>query len=356
MLEALVDRAARTLGVDSVELRRRNLIRAFPYRNPQGLVYDSGDYARCLDLALSLADATDAGPVDGRGVALYVERAGGAFEAAEIALEPGGRFAVASSARPHGQGHDTTFAQIAADRLHVDPGQIGLHFGDSAAIPEGVGTFGSRSVAMAGSAVALAAEELVARARTLAGETPGAGDRVMDWDRMAALARERGEPLRAGARFESANVFSSGAYVADVRIDRATGELTVVRLVAVDDAGILINPLLAHGQVIGGAVQALGECLVEEVVYDEEGQLRTGSFLDYSLLTSAEIPPVVCGEVQTPSPLNPLGAKGAGEGGAVGALPAVANAVADALAGRHLDPPYTAEKLWRALREVPARA
>ncbi len=155
--------------------------------------------------------------------------------------------------------------------------------------------------------------------------------------------------MRAEAQFRSANVFSSGAYAASVRIDRATGALTVERLVAVDDAGTLINPLLVHGQVIGGAVQALGECLCEEAVYDEDGQMRSGSFLEYGLLTAADIPPIVTGEVQTPSPLNPLGAKGAGEGGAVGALPAVANAVVDALGGRHVAPPFTAEKLWRAL-------
>ena len=145
-------------------------------------------------------------------------------------------------------------------------------------------------------------------------------------------------------------MFSSGAYAADVEIDRGTGHLTVRRLVAVDDAGTLINPLLAHGQVIGGAVQGLGECLVEEAVYDAEGQMRSGSFLDYSLLTAAEIPPILTGEVQTPSPLNPLGAKGAGEGGSVGSLAAVANAVTDALGGCHVDPPYTADKLWRALQ------
>jgi carbon-monoxide dehydrogenase large subunit len=184
---------------------------------------------------------------------------------------------------------------------------------------------------------------------------------VLSWERLAAAAadprrqppgREPG-PLRAEARFESANVFSSGAYAAAVRVDRGTGQLTVDRLVAVDDAGTLINPLLVHGQVIGGAVQALGECLSEEAIYDDSGQMRTGSFLDYSLLTAAEIPPIITGEVQTPSPLNPLGAKGAGEGGAVGTLAAVANAVTDALDGRPVAPPFTAEKLWRAL-QLPA--
>ena len=371
MIEALVDEAARQTGIDRVELRRRNLIRTFPHTTPTGLVYDSGDFERCLDLALELSDqpaapatataapaTATAAPttttpppgeddcVRGTGIAVYIERAGGAFESAAIDLLPDGRFAVASSSSPHGQGHDITFAQIAADRLGVPVDAIALHFGDSATTPPGVGTFGSRSVAMAGSAVAVASDELVERARTLAVEVGLDTGPTLNW---TALAQAADAPLRAEATFRSANVFSSGAYAASVHIDRATGVLTVERLVAVDDAGTLINPLLVHGQVIGGAVQALGQCLCEEAVYDEDGQMRSGSLLEYGLLTAADIPPILTGEVQTPSPLNPLGAKGAGEGGAVGALAAVANAVTDALGGRYVSPPFTAEKLWRAL-------
>lgn len=357
MLEALVDEAARQTGIDRITLRRRNLIRTFPHTTPTGLEYDSGDFERCLDLALELAgdeaQASDAGHARGTGIAVYVERAGGAFESATIELLSGGRFTIASSSSPHGQGHDTTWAQIAADRLGVELDAIELRFGDSAGVPPGVGTFGSRSVAMAGSAVSLAAEQLVKRARELAAEVGIDADDALNW---TALAQAADAPLRAEATFRSANVFSSGAYAAAVRIDRATGVLTVERLVAVDDAGTLINPLLVHGQVIGGAVQALGQCLSEEAVYDEDGQMRSGSFLEYGLLTAADIPPIVTGEVQTPSPLNPLGAKGAGEGGAVGALAAVANAVTDALGGKYVSPPFTAEKLWRALREVDGAA
>lgn len=404
MLEGLVDDAARRLGMDRVQLRRRNLIRSFPHRTATGLAYDSGDYERCLDLALELADAapdaapqagSDAGEPDGSGVApgavggadflsgtgiaLYVERAGGAWESAEIELRPDGSFTIASSSSPHGQGHDITFAQIAADHLHAAVDAIELHFGDSATSPPGVGTFGSRSVAMAGSAIAVTAHELVARARGLAAELLGVGPEVVEltaagftaagaaaavgWAELARAVQDprrwsRGDPpggLRATGRFDSANVFSSGAYAASVAIDCGTGQLTVRRLVAVDDVGTVINPRLVHGQVVGGAVQALGECLTEEAVYDDAGQMRTGSFLDYSLLTAAEVPPIVTGAVATPSPLNPLGAKGAGEGGAVGTLAAVANAVTDALGGCRVDPPFTAEKLWRALHEVPVR-
>jgi carbon-monoxide dehydrogenase large subunit len=387
MIEAIVDQAAGELGIDRVELRRRNLIRQFPYRTPTGLEYDSGDYERCLDLALELAgeDAARAltaaphppansPPPSGTGVALYVERAGGAWESATIELELDGRFVIATSANAHGQGHETTFAQIAADRLSAPLDAIAIRCGDSATSPRGVGTFGSRSVAMAGSAVLVAADKLVGQARALAAhllearpeelELGPAGfaasarpDTTIGWGELARAAYQPGRlpderelgALHADARFRSANVFSSGAYVASVEIEPTTGALTVVRLVAVDDCGTVINPLLVHGQVLGGAVQALGECLVEEASFDETGQNRSGSFLDYSLLTSAEIPEIVTGEVHTPSPLNPLGAKGAGEGGAVGALAAVAGAVTAALGGVSLDPPYTAEKLWRAL-------
>jgi carbon-monoxide dehydrogenase large subunit len=335
MIERLVDDAARQVGIDRVELRRRNLIRSFPYETPLGLSYDSGDYERCLDVALSLLGDEGA---DGTGVVLYVERAAGQWESATISLEPGGRFVVASSASPHGQGHDMTFAQIAAERLGVDLDRITLRFGDSDHVPRGVGTFGSRSTAVAGSAIVLAADRLLEQARRRA------GGRALHW---AELAREA--PLRAEARFDSELVFSSGAYAAAVDVDAETGRLTVLRVIAVDDAGTIINPLLAHGQIIGGAVQGLGECVIEEAIYDEDGQLRTATFVDYGLLTASEIPEIVTGEVASPSPRNPLGAKGVGEGGTIGTLAAVANAVVDALGGSHVDPPYTAEKLWRAL-------
>jgi carbon-monoxide dehydrogenase large subunit len=365
MLEALVDRAARELGLDRIALRRRNLIRSFPHRTPLGHEYDSGDFARCLELALELSGLEPTpepgGAARGRGVALYVERAGGQWEAAEIALGPAGGFVIASSSSPHGQGHETTFAQIAAQRLGCEPGQVQLRFGDSATVPAGVGTFGSRSVAMAGSAIVKAVDALVRSALPLAAallaveldEVAYAGGRFVggarsaSWVDVAAADPE----LSAAARFESPLLFSSGAHAADVEIDRETGRLHVRRIVAVDDAGTLINPLLAHGQVVGGVAQALGECLTEEVIYDENGQNRTASFMDYLLPSASQIPEIVLGDVCTPTPHNPLGAKGAGEGGAVGALAAIANAVADALGGRHLDPPFHAEKLWRALRE-----
>jgi carbon-monoxide dehydrogenase large subunit len=252
---------------------------------------------------------------------MYIERCGGLWESAEVERRPDGKLIVRTGSSPHGQGHETVFAQIAADELGIDPADVQVLWGDTAETPAGIGTFASRSVAMGGSALLLALRKL----------------------------KEQGGD-RASARFESELAFSSGAYAAAVEIVRETGELRVVRVAAVDDAGPIVNPLLAEGQVYGGTVQALGELLIEEAVYDDDGQLRTASFADYGLPTAAELPPLLAAFVETPSPLNPLGVKGIGEGGAIGALPAVANAVADAL-GLHLDPPYTAERLWHALHE-----
>jgi carbon-monoxide dehydrogenase large subunit len=340
LIETTIDAAARELGCDPVELRRRNLIRSFPYRTALGWTYDSGDFERCLDRALELIEeqaapappaaagwaappaalaAPDETPdvLVGTGVALSVERSGGLFEHAEIEIDDAGDVLVTVGSTPAGQGHKTLFAQIAADRLGVDPARVTVRTGDTGALGRGVGSFASRSTVMGGSAVVAAAEDLLTR-----------GGR------------------RGSARFESEQVFASGAYAAVVEVERVTGVVRVRRLAAVDDAGRIINPLLAEGQVVGGTVQGLGACLSEEVVHDEDGQPAP---FEYALLTAAEVPEITTEFVESPSPLNPLGAKGIAESGTIGAPPAVANALAAAL-GRHLDPPYTAEKVWRALR------
>ena len=348
-LECTVDIAARELGIDPLELRRRNLIRDLPYRTALGWTYDSGDYGRCLDRAAELVGqrrGDDDERVVGTGFGMYVERAGGQFESAEAELLPTGRLLVRSGSSPHGQGHDTTFAQIAAERFGVAPEDVELRFGDSREVPRGVGTFASRSVAMGGSAVAQAVDALKEKCEAVA-ERLGAGSSLRE-------VAEVEPALRASARFESDLVFSSGAYGAVVEIERATGRLRVLRLVAVDDAGTIVNPLLAEGQVVGGSAQGLGECLVEQAAYDEEGNPTFASFVGYSLLTAVEMPELVTEFVESPSPLNPLGAKGIGEGGAIGTPPAVANAVADALGGVRVDPPFSDEKLWRALRKAAA--
>jgi carbon-monoxide dehydrogenase large subunit len=351
LIERMVDLAARELGLDPVEIRRRNFVppEAFPYETPLGWTYDSGSFERCLDAVLELGEidrlreerdrARAEGRVVGIGVGMYLERAGGLWESAEIRVEPDGRVTVRTGSSPHGQGHETTFAQIAADELGVDPAAIEIVWGDSGEVPPGVGTFASRSVAMGGSAIVVAARELEERAEAACVT-------------LAALAASEGG-VESSGRFDSGLVFASGAYLAVVEIDAGTGHLQVRSIAAVDDSGRIVNPLLAEGQVLGATVQGLGQSLVEEAVYDEEGQPRTSSFADYSLLTAAELPAIESRFVETPSPLNPLGSKGIGEGGAIATPAAVANAVADALAPfgvRHVDPPFTEAKLWRLLR------
>jgi aerobic carbon-monoxide dehydrogenase large subunit len=322
LLERTVDAAARELGIDPVELRRRNLVREFPHETPLGFTYDSGDYEACLDKAIELAGEPPPGA--GLGIALYVERAGGQWESAEMTREDDGRVIVRSSSFPHGQGHDTIYAQIVADRLGIPIDDVELRFGDSAEVPGGVGTFGGRSIPMAGSAVAVAADRLAAGERS------------------------------ASVRFESEMVFGSGAYAAIVSVDEETGALEVHRIAAVDDAGTIINPLLAEGQVLGGTIHGLGTVLTEEFAYDDDQPLAT-NFTSYAMLSAGEQPPVETAFVESPSPLNPLGAKGIGEAGTIGTPAAIANAVTAALGGRWVDPPFTPEKLWRAVARRPPR-
>jgi aerobic carbon-monoxide dehydrogenase large subunit len=366
-VECTVDVAARQLGIDPLEVRRRNFIREFPYDTALGWTYDSGDFGRCLELAEELVEperTADEERVIGTGFGMYVERAGGQFETAEAELLPTGRLLVRSGSSPHGQGHDTTFAQIAAERLGVGLEDVDLRFGDSWEVPRGVGTYASRSVTMGGSAVVQAVDALKERCLGVAARLLGVGEDDLAWGEDGRVSAVGGrnvelsdlaaaEPgLRASARFSSDIVFASGAYGAVVEIERATGRLRVLRLAAVDDAGKLVNPLLAEGQVIGATAQGLGQCLVEEAAYDEEGNPTFASFAGYRLLTAAEMPPAVTAFVESPSPLNPLGAKGIGEGGSIGTPAAVANAVADALGGVRVDPPFSEDKLWWALRRA----
>jgi carbon-monoxide dehydrogenase large subunit len=317
-IETTVDTAARELGFDRIELRRRNVVRDFPYENGLGFTYDSGDYEGALDAALELAGEIEA---DGIGVALYVERCGPGYETGAVQLEEDGHVVALTGSSPHGQGHETTFAQIVADELDVDPASVEIRYGDSFEIPDGVGTFGSRSVAAGGSALLLAAREL----------------------------KENAGLTRADVTFELPGpVFSFGAYVAAVDVDRETGEVEIVKIVGVDDCGRVINPLLAEGQVVGAIVQGVGECLHEYVGYDADGQPLAVNLYDYHLPTAQTVPPVETALRETPSPLNPLGAKGVGEGGSIGTPAAIANAVADAL-GFPLDPPFTPSRVWTAL-------
>jgi carbon-monoxide dehydrogenase large subunit len=357
VIERLVDLAAREVGVEPDELRRRNVIPpdAFPWKTPLGFTYDSGDYAGALDRALALlevesvrreqAEARAEGRLVGIGTALYVERVGPGWETAAVQISREGRVICRTGSSPHGQGHETTFAQIAADVLGVGPEEVEVRWGDSAEIAGGMGTFASRSVTVGGSALLLALRQVR--------------------DRWEALRRRHGrdltlaeaaavELLEAEARFELPGpAFSSGAYAAVVEVERETGGVSVRRLAAVDDCGRVVNPLLAEGQVIGATVQALGECFSEQVGYDENGQPLAVNFYDYHLPLAVDVPPIRSELRETPSPLNPLGAKGIGEGGSIGTPAAVANAVADALAPlriRHLDLPFTPARVWEALQ------
>jgi carbon-monoxide dehydrogenase large subunit len=323
VIERLVDVAAQQLEIDRIELRRRNLVRSFPHRTPTGLTYDSGDYERCLDRALEVVGPVEDG--EGLGVALYVERVGPGWEYASVTVEEGGRVVCRVGSTPHGQGHETTFAQIAAQELGVPLEQVEIRWGDSAEIRHGIGTFASRSVTVGGSALLLACREVK-------GKEP---------------------PAFAETRFELPGpAFSSGCYAAVVSVDRETGEPHVHRIAAVDDAGVIVNPLLAEGQVVGAVAQAIGECFYEHLDVDEDGQPRVVNFYEYHLPTAQNVVPVETELVETPSPLNPLGAKGIGEAGSIGTTAAVANAIADALGVRHVDLPFTPSRLYDVIRQT----
>jgi len=372
--ERLADLAAADLGVDPVAIRRRNFIppERFPHTTALGFTYDSGDYGRALDRACELLGYGErrkrqrAAQKDGRlvgiGLCVFVERAGaGLWERGFVALGPDGHALVRTGSTPHGQGHQTTFAQIAADALGLAPEDVTVEAGDTRTVPEGMGTYASRSVTTGGSAVHLAARQVAAKAARIAAWLTASSGRPATPAEVAAAAHEPGRlppglapGLEADVRFELPGpVFPFGAYAAVVEVDRETGRLQVLRLVGVDDAGRVVNPLLAEGQVMGSAAQGIGQALFEEAVYDDAGQLLTGNLAVYGLPSAVEVPPIQGELLETPSPFTPLGVKGLGESGAIAVPAAIANAVADALAPlgvRHLDPPYTPERLWRVLR------
>jgi aerobic carbon-monoxide dehydrogenase large subunit len=343
LMERLMDEAACAIGMDPAELRRRNLIRngEFPCLLPSGDTLDSGDYPALLEKALKIIDYRELceersrrrarGEACGIGIGFYVEPCGRGGESARVRLEADGRVLVASGTTPQGQGHRTTFAQIAADELDVAFDAVQVIQGDTQSAPPGIGALASRSTAIGGSAVLLAARQV--RERQLKGEPL---------------------PIEASVDYVApAEAWSAGCCIAAVAIDRETGALAIERFAWADDAGRIINPLLAEGQLMGGLAQGLGQALLERVVYDGDGQLVTGTLMDYALPRAADVPDVGFGGIETRSPANALGAKGVGESGAIGVPAAIANAAVDALRERgvrHLDVPLTPEKLWRALR------
>ena len=351
VMERLMDMAASRCGRDPLDYRRAAVVRRFPHATPTGETLDSGDLPRLLDVLAARADYAgeraraaarrEAGEILGLGLALYVEPAGKGWEAARGTLLADGSLRIATGTPSQGQGRTTSFAAIAAAALGIDAARIEIVHGDTDATPDGIGALASRSTAIGGSAVLE-----VCRALETARAEAGASD-------LAALARLR-PGLTIERRFDSPDsAWASGACLARVAIDRETGVATVERLWWVEDSGTIVAPVLAAGQLTGGVAQGIGEALFERVVFDADGQLLTGSLMDYALPRARDIPPIDVFGAPTASPTNPLGAKGIGETGTIGAPAAIANAVMDALRPfgiSHLDPPYAPEKLWRAMQ------
>ncbi len=396
LTERAVDRFAAEIGMDPVAVRRRNLIApdAFPYTSPTGVTYDSGDYAPTLDLALATIGYDDVRAEQARrraagdpallgiGVAMFVDRTAGAGggEYGAVELTDDGGLVVHTGSTPYGQGHHTAWAMLASDRLGIPLEQITVVHGDTDRVPRGGITGGSRSAQLAGNAVAEAADALVDAGRTIAADlleagredvvfdtghrgAPSGGDgrfhvagvptRAVSWADVAAAGDD---PLRCEADFTNAGGSCPfGTYACTVEVDHDTGGVRILRMVCVDDAGVILNPLLAEGQVHGGVGQGIAQALFEEFTYDGDGQPRTRSFLDYAFPAASDLPPFECLNTVTPSPNNPLGVKGIAESGTIGAPPAVQNAVVDALGHlgvRHVDMPLSSERVWRAIRDA----
>ena len=402
-MERVMDLVARATGLDPAEVRKRNLIPsdAFPYKTSTGLEYDSGDYVRTLARALELADyralrqeqlrLREQGVLMGIGVAATVEISGfgpqrpeyesalPGYESAAVRMDPSGRATVLTGSAPHGQGLETTLAQVAADQLGVSFDEVEVLYGDTAIVPRGAGTGASRSIVVGGTAVIRACEKVIDKARQVAAVllrtepqyvsleegrfyVEDVPDRYVTWAQVGAEAYqarhmpadlERG--LEATAYWQPlAYTFPFSANVCTVLVDPETGEVKITKYVSVDDCGIVVNPMVVEGQVHGGLVQGIGAALLEGAEWDENGQLVTGSFMDYAMPFAEEVPSFIMDKTVTPTPHNPMGAKGGGEMGTIPATCAVANAVTDALAHlgvAHLDIPIKAEKVWRALRD-----
>jgi carbon-monoxide dehydrogenase large subunit len=412
MLEVMIDQLASELGMDPIEVRRKNFIPKgdFPYETPYGITYDSGDYEKALDRALEIvdmeafraeqADLRSKGILRGIGFSTYTEICGlapsravgpsgfglgiGLYESALVRVHPTGSVTVFTGASPHGQGHETGFAQIVGDRLGVDPAVVEIVHGDTATGPMGLGTYGSRSLSIGGVAAAHAAEKIAAKCREIVAHNLEAdpGDIELYNGRFSLVGDpEQGMTLGevAGCAYIDATkmpegmelgleqtliydpsnfVFPFGTHICVVDIEEDTGKAKVVRWVAVDDCGPAINPMLIDGQVHGGVTHGIGQALYEQVVYDERGQLITGTFMDYALPTAEEIPNIETDRTETPSPSNSLGVKGIGEAGTIAATPAIVNAVIDAL--RHegvtyIDMPLTPMRIWQTLEEARGR-
>ena len=398
-VERGMDMLARELGMDPAELRRRNFIQPdqFPYTTQMGAVYDSGDYAKALDRALAnagwaeLKRQRDAARAEGRlvgiGLAMYVEVCGfgpssslptGGWEHSQVTVERDGRISATTGASPHGQGNETTFAQMLAEQFGVPLEHVTIHHGDTAVVKQGIGTFGSRSQAVGGTAIHLAGGKVKAKMAKYAAAlieaheddlvfengrisvkgVPESGNTFAEVAAYAYVPVPLPDGLTPGlsdeAFFEPANnTYPFGCHISLLEIDRETGEPTLLRMVAVDDAGNLINPLIVEGQIHGGLAQGIGQAMIEEVRYSEDGQPLTGSLMDYAIPRAADLPRFELDSTVTPTPVNPLGAKGVGEAGTLGSTPCIVSAAVDALSEfgvKHIDMMLRPEKLWRIIQ------
>ena len=380
-MERLVDQAAAEMGIDKVELRRRNHIAALPYEAPSGMSYDSGDFANLLDRALEAADwdgyaerrreSRARGRLRGRGIGQYLEvTAPPSSEMGGIRFEPNGDVTIVTGTLDYGQGHATPFAQVLVDRLGVPFDRVRLFQGDSDQLIAGGGTGGSKSIMASGAAIVEASALVVERGRALAADVLEAAPADIEFEpghgagggRFAIAGTDRSVGIMELAARDPAalsvqhihekapSAFPNGCHVAEVEVDPETGVAEVVRYTMANDFGVLINPMLVEGQAHGGVVQGIGQALMERTAYDGDGQFLSGSFLDYQLPRASDLPPMSFSSHPSPATTNVLGVKGCGEAGCAGALPAVMNAMADALGGP-VDMPATPEAVWRVLQE-----
>jgi carbon-monoxide dehydrogenase large subunit len=400
VVERIVETAARELKMDPAELRRKNFITQFPYQTPVALLYDTGNYNATLTEAQKLADVEGyaarkkaseaAGKLRGRGYACYIEACGiapsavagslgaraGLFEAGEVRVHPTGKVTVFTGSHSHGQGHETTFAQVVASRFGIPLEDVDIVHGDTSKILFGMGTYGSRSIAVGGTAIMKAVDKVVAKGRKIAAHLLEAAESDVEFkdgffqiagtDKKKAFAEialtayvphnyphDKLEPgLNENAFYDPTNfTFPAGSYICEVEVDPETGQVRIEKWVAVDDFGKIINPMIVEGQVHGGLVQGIGQALTEGCRYDKAtGQLLTGTMLDYSLPRADEVPSFVVGTKETPCTHNPLGVKGCGEAGAIGAPAALMNAITDALGVKDMPMPASPQNVWSALK------
>ena len=383
-IERTLDLIAKDLGLDPAEIRRSNYISkdAFPYKSCTGNMYDSGDYLLALDRALELVEYSawqekikqrrPGDPYLGVGLATFIKSSGAGgehrVESARVRIDSSGQIDVYTGVSPHGQGTETTFAQIAAETLGVDPSQVRVHHSDTAIYPHGIGTSASRGLIIGGSAVQLALEEAREKLAGFASKffsCPAADIKFSDGEVFdlhhpdTKIPFEKLAAMESGLDFEHEYTLpqspvSFGAHAVVVEVDRDTLALKILRYVGVHDCGQIINPMIVEGQIHGGIAQGIGQALTESIVYSEEGQPLTGSLMDYALPRSTMIPDLTLDTIDTISPTNPLGAKGIGSVSTVPSPAAIANAVMNAISPsgvRHIDAPYTPERLWRAIRE-----